>query len=157
VSTKDTALFGTGTDEGGFMTESARNWMRPSVAQSHFQPRMTVLILGVCWWSLIELLLELGIGGGDTPQFGVVAAVRVAVIVSGLAAVADVRLARGVFLFLCAVSVLAIAPALPLLFDRSVAVSLMSLVECAGKAIFVLISCTRGPFAAAQPENRSPR
>lgn len=157
MSTKDTALFGTGTDEGGFMTESTRNWIRPSVAQSPFQPRMTVLIFAVCWWSLIELLLELGIGGGDTPQFGVVAAVRVAVIVSGLAAVADVRLARSVFLFLCAVSVLAIAPALPLLFDRSVAVSLMSLVECAGKAIFVLMSCASGPFAAAQPENRSPR
>jgi hypothetical protein len=156
VSTKDTARVGTSTDEGGFVSESARNRIGASAAQSPFRPTMTVLILGVCWWSLIELVLELGTGGGDTPQLGVVPAVRLAVIVSGLAAVADVRLARGVFFFLCAVSVLAIAPSLPLQFDRSFAVSLISLVECAGKAIVVLMSCASRPLTTAQPENRLP-
>jgi hypothetical protein len=137
------------------MTNSAQIRIDPSVAPSPFRPAMTVLILGVCWWSLIELVLELGIGGGDMQQLGVVAAVRLAVIVSGLAAVADVRLARGVFFFLCAVSVLATAPSLPLQFDRSGAVSLISLVECAGEASFVLMSCAS--FTPAQPENRFPR
>jgi hypothetical protein len=156
VSTKDSVRFGTSTDEGEIVAESAWNRIEANAAQSFSRPTMTVLILGVCWWSLIELVLELGTGGGDTPQIGIVAGVRLAVIVSGLAAVADVRLARGVFFFLCAVSVLAIAPSLPLQFDRSVAVSLIPLIECAGKAIFVLMSCASRPFTTAQPENRFP-
>jgi hypothetical protein len=153
VGTKDTARFDTSTDEGGFVAGSTG----ASAAQSRFRPTMTFLILGVCWWSLIELVLELGTGGGDTPQIGVIAGARLAVIVSGLAAVADVRLARNIFFFLCAVSVLAIAPNLPLQFDRSVAVSLISLVECAGKATFMLMSCASRSFTTIQPENRLPQ
>jgi hypothetical protein len=157
VSTKDTARFGTSMKDGGIVTGSARSRIGVSAARSSFEPTMTVLILGICWWSLIELVLELGTGSGDTPQLGVVAGVRLVIIASGLAAVADVRLARSVFFFLCAVSVVAIAPSLPLQFERSVAVSLILLVDCAGKTVFVLMSCASRPFTTSQPENRLPR
>lgn len=152
MSTEDTARSGTSTDDGAF--EPARSRFAVSLAQPSIGPTTTLLILVICWWSLIELVLELGTGSGDTPQIGVVAAVRLIVIVAGLAAVAEVRLARGIFFFLCAMSVLAIAPNLPLQFERSVAVSLISFVECAGKALFVFMSCANRPFAPTQRENR---
>jgi hypothetical protein len=65
------------------------------------------------------------------------------------AGIANLRFARQVFAFVCGVGVLAIAPALPLEYARSVAIALFSTVECLGKtacvALFAVASLAREP------------
>jgi hypothetical protein len=100
----------------------------------------TVMTLVVCSWSLLALSLDLGIRGNNIWMVGDVAA-RLVLVVAGLSAVVDVRFARAGFSFLCGVSVLAVAPRLPLQFERSMTDSLVLLVECASKAVFILLVC----------------
>jgi hypothetical protein len=136
----DTVRVGTPVDYGLFDSGTAQGRIDASVAKWSLEPPMTVLILAIGWWSAIEVTLELGTGSYDTVQFVVVAA-RLILIAAGLAAIVHVPFARAIFLFLCATSILAVAPDLPWMFKRSVAVSLISLVDCAGKVTFVILSC----------------
>lgn len=105
---------------------------------------VTALISAICGWSLIEAPFERGASNGDTWLLALVVA-KLFIIVARVAAIADLRFARGIFAFICGTSVLAIAPGLPLEFKHSVAISLLSLIECAGKTAFVIAFCA-GPM-----------
>jgi hypothetical protein len=95
------------------------------------------LVLVVCAWSLMEAPLELGVS--DAPA-GLAALLvsKFVVVGSGVAAVAKARFARETFTFLCGASVLAIAPALPMEFNRSIAIAVFSSIECFSKAACVI-------------------
>nr|WP_246529942.1 hypothetical protein [Paraburkholderia podalyriae] len=110
---------------------------------SHLPPGRTVtaLTFAICGWSLIEAPFECGASSGDTWLLELVVA-KLIIIAVGVAAIADVRFARGIFAFICGTSVLAIAPGLPFEFKHSVAISLLSLIECTGKTAFVIVFCT---------------
>jgi hypothetical protein len=101
---------------------------------------VTALIFAICGWSLIEAPFERGASYGDTWLLALVVA-KLIIIVAGVAAIADLRFARGIFAFICGTSVLAIAPGLPLEFKHSIAISLLLLIECAGKTAFVIAFC----------------
>lgn len=90
-------------------------------------------IFGVCGWSLIETPLEMGVSNSDTWLLAL-AVSKLIVISTGIGAITRVRGARAIFAFICAVSVLAIAPALPLVYIRSAEIALISTVECVLKA-----------------------
>jgi len=104
------------------------------------------LVPVVCVWALIETPLELDTS--DAPA--AVAALflsKLVVFGIGLAAIAKVRFARETFAFICGASVLAIAPSLPMEFNQSLAIGIISLVECFIKAACVmafLITSSRG-------------
>ncbi|MGF6806126.1 hypothetical protein OKW30_001252 [Paraburkholderia sp. Clong3] len=100
----------------------------------------TPLIIFVCWYSLIEVPSEFGMGNNDAMLPAAVVA-RLIVIVEGFAAVVDVRFARAIFVFLCGTSVIAIAPMLPLEFKESTLIVFISLVECVGKTAIVVCAC----------------
>jgi hypothetical protein len=95
------------------------------------------IVLFVCGWSLIEAPLKLGVS--DAPA-GLLALLlsKLLVVGTGLAAVAKARFARETFTFICGASVLAIAPALLMEFNRSFAMAIFSTVECFGKAAWVV-------------------
>lgn len=102
---------------------------------------VTALIFAICGWSLIEAPFEYTASNDDTRLLALVVA-KLIIVVAGVAAIADARFARGIFAFICGTSVLAIAPGLPIEFKHSVAISLLSLIECAGKTAFVVAFCT---------------
>ena len=93
-------------------------------------------VIVVCAWALIEAPLELGGAISFIALLAVVAS-KVLIGLIGTAAIANLRFARQVFTFICAASVLAIAPVLPLEYTRCVAIALFSTVECLGKAACV--------------------
>ncbi|PMS33872.1 hypothetical protein B0G57_1183 [Trinickia symbiotica] len=93
-------------------------------------------VIAVCGWALIEARLELG-GSIDLTWLLAVVASKILIGVIGAAAIANVRFARQAFTFICAASVFAIAPALPLEYARCVAIGLFSMVECLAKAACV--------------------
>jgi hypothetical protein len=95
-----------------------------------------VSVIVVCCWILIEAPLELSGSINSTSLLAVVAS-KVLICLIGFAAIVDLRLTRHVFAFICAASVLAVAPALPLEYKRSIALALVSTVECLGKAACV--------------------
>ena len=107
-------------------TGTATRWERP------FKPLVTV----VCSWSLLETPLELD-ASVDPEHALVVALSKLVMFLIGVAAVADLRYARQAFAFICAASVLAIAPALPIEYGRCVPVALCSTIECIGKGMCV--------------------
>lgn len=96
-------------------------------------------VTGVCFWSLIEIPLELGVSI-DSRRLLVVAASKVMMICVGVAAIVNLRFARQVFAFICAASVLAIAPALPIEYGQCVSIALFSTVECIGKCSCVAVA-----------------
>jgi hypothetical protein len=96
-----------------------------------------LLVIFVCGWSLLEAPLELGVSI-DATRLLALAASKLLFVVIGVAAIANVRVARGVLVFICGASVFAIAPALPLEYNRSVAIAIFSTVECLGKAACVV-------------------
>jgi len=71
---------------------------------------VTISALVVCWWELIEIALDFT--STDDATLATTIGTRLIVVVCGLAVVLDSRIARPVFCFLCAMSALAIAPAL---------------------------------------------
>ncbi|MGF6935939.1 hypothetical protein OKW41_005101 [Paraburkholderia sp. UCT70] len=105
---------------------------------------VTALIFAICGWSIIEAPFECSASSDDTWLLALVVA-KLIIIAAGVAAIADVRFARGIFAFICGTSVLGIAPELPFEFKHSVAISLLSLIECTGKTAFVIVFCT-GPM-----------
>jgi hypothetical protein len=113
---------------------------------SKSERRFKTLVLVVCGWALIEAPMELGGSISSTALLAVVVS-KVLIGLIGTAAFANLRFARQVFTFICGVSVFAIAPALPLEYTRSVAIALMSTVECVVKAVCVA-SFAIAPFVS---------
>jgi hypothetical protein len=93
-------------------------------------------VIVVCAWTVIEAPLELG-GSADLIWLIALVTSKVLVGLTGMLAVANFPFARQVFTFICAASVFALAPALPLEYTRGVAVAILSTVECVGKAACV--------------------
>jgi hypothetical protein len=93
--------------------------------------------LVICWWSLVETALDFALIDGDTalaPAIGT----RLIALACGLAVALDLRLARPVFRFLCAMSVLALAPTLALGFNGSLVQPVVSFIDCATKAFYLI-------------------
>ncbi|MGV2293599.1 hypothetical protein AAHK20_33155 [Trinickia sp. YCB016] len=90
-------------------------------------------IFGVCGWSLIETPLEIDVSNTNTWLLAL-AVSKLIVILTGTGAIARVRAARATFAFICGAGVLAVAPALPLLYARSVEIAVVSTLECVLKA-----------------------
>jgi hypothetical protein len=90
-------------------------------------------IFGVCGWSLIETPLEIGVLNSNTWILAL-AVSKLIVILTGAVAIARVRAARATFALICGAGVLVIAPALPLVYTRSVEIAVISTVECVLKA-----------------------
>jgi hypothetical protein len=90
-------------------------------------------IFGVCGWSLIEIPLEIGTLNLNSWLLAL-AVSKFIVILTGTAAIARVQVARAIFALGCGVSVLAIVPALPFVYTRSVEIAVISTVECVLKA-----------------------
>ncbi|MCP3716274.1 MULTISPECIES: hypothetical protein [unclassified Paraburkholderia] len=94
-------------------------------------------VVAVCCWVLIEAPLELSGSISSTSLLAVLAS-KILICLTGFAAVVGLRVARHVFAFICAASVLAVAPALPLEYAHSVAIALVSVVECVAKTACVV-------------------
>jgi hypothetical protein len=99
-------------------------------------PKVSVVV--VCGWALLETPLEIGESIDLTSLLAVVTS-KVLICLMGAAAIANLRYARQVFSFICAASVFAIAPALPLEYMRWVPGALMSTIECIAKATCVAL------------------
>jgi len=137
----ETASRVTAHDEhGGVFAQAHPGLPAARDASPSYERALTILILAVCWWTLIEMPVELGMSAGDRSLPALFLA-RLIVVVVGLAAIVDVRFSRTIFTFLCGISVLAVAPTLPLQFDDSPTCSLILSIECAIKAVFVLFVC----------------
>lgn len=95
-----------------------------------------VSVIVVCCWVLFETPLELSGSINSTSLLAVVAS-KILICVIGFGAIAGLRLIRHVFAFICAASVFAVAPALPLEYTHSIAIAFVSTVECLGKAACV--------------------
>jgi hypothetical protein len=121
---------------------SERDWI-----EDHCNPvritldRITKMtIFGVCGWSLIETPFEIGTWNLNTWLLAL-AVSKFIVILTGAAAIARVRVARAIFALGCGVSVLAIVPALPFVYTRSVEIAAISTVECVLKAVCLGALC----------------
>jgi hypothetical protein len=100
-------------------------------------------VLLVILWSLIETALELTQTSDGSPAVVVVLS-TVAIVTMGSLALFQLRWAKQVFLFICALSILAIAPALCFELTARPAGFFYSLIECAVKAAaFVAIVLER--------------
>ncbi|MEM5451148.1 hypothetical protein [Paraburkholderia guartelaensis] len=95
-------------------------------------------VVAVCCWILIETPLELS-GSISSSALLAVLVSKALVCLTGFAAIARVRFTRHVFVFICAASVLAVVPALPLEYAHSAAIALVSTVECVAKAACVVL------------------
>ncbi|EEA02310.1 hypothetical protein BH160DRAFT_2410 [Burkholderia sp. H160] len=104
---------------------------------SRWEHRFKVSVIGVCCWTLIEAPLELS-GSINSTSLPAMLVSKLLICLIGFAAIADLRLTRHVFAFICAASVLAVAPALPLEYTHSIAFAIVSTVECLGKAACVV-------------------
>jgi hypothetical protein len=104
-------------------------------------------VVAVCGWAVIEAPLELG-GAFDSTRLLALIVSKLLMGLVGAAAISNLRFAARVFAFVCAASVFAIAPALPLEYARSVPLALLSTIECLCKgacvASLVIISLKRG-------------
>lgn len=97
-------------------------------------------LFGVCGWSLIETPLEISVLNSSTWLLALVVS-KFIVILTGAGAIARIRVARAIFAFICGASVLAIAPALPLVYTRSFEIEVISIVECVLKAACFCALC----------------
>ncbi|MBB5469753.1 hypothetical protein HDG32_005902 [Paraburkholderia sp. CI2] len=95
-----------------------------------------IAALVVCWWALIETALDFAMTDGDT-ALATTIGTRLIVTVSGLAVVLEARIARPFFCFLCAMSILAVAPTIALQFNDSLLQPAVSFIGCATKALFL--------------------
>ncbi|MBP0590613.1 hypothetical protein J8I87_12965 [Paraburkholderia sp. LEh10] len=97
----------------------------------------SLLIVGVCGWSLIETPAEFDPSAGEA-GVAALAIAKFAWAVIGVAAARGVKRAQWLFSFLCGLSLVAIVPALPVEFNESAWIFCQSLVECALKAAAML-------------------
>ncbi|MGF6921058.1 hypothetical protein [Paraburkholderia sp. 40] len=110
----------------------------PNASGSSAPPGLAVITaaLVVCWWAQIETALDFAMTDGDT-ALATTIGTRLIVIVSGLAVVLEARIARPFFCFLCAMSILAVAPTVALQFNDSLLQPAVSFIDCATKALFL--------------------
>jgi len=100
-------------------------------------------IASICFvslWSLLELPWEFKAGSGYEE---IVALLLSKIILLGLAAcsIRGGRIARCAFLLICLMSVLAVASEIPLEYEHSRSLALLSMVECLGKSMaFITIA-----------------
>ena len=142
MNMKETTLARDVVDHYAFVAECSRMPTQANALYRDPKPTVTLLIFTICGWSLIEAPFEYGASTDDTWLLALIVA-KLIIVFTGAAAIADVRFARSIFAFVCGTSVLAIAPGLPLEFQRSVAISLLSLIECASKTAFVIAFCAQ--------------
>jgi hypothetical protein len=123
------------TMEPELLSEWERDWI-----EDHYNPagitldRITKMtILGVCGCSLIEIPFEISVWSLNTSVLALVVS-KFIIVLMGAAAIARMRVPRAIFALGCALSVLAIVPALPLEYTQSVVIAAMSTVECFLKA-----------------------
>ncbi|REG48828.1 hypothetical protein B0G80_5133 [Paraburkholderia sp. BL6669N2] len=114
-------------------------------------PAVIISALVVCWWTLIETALDFAMTDSGT-ALAVIIGTRLIVIVSGLAVVLEARIARPFVCFLCAMSILAVAPTIALQFNDSLLQPAVSFIDCATKALF--LTCT---FVSAERSHRRGR
>jgi hypothetical protein len=100
-------------------------------------PAITILALAICWWALIQTTLDFVLTDGDVALSGTIGT-RLIEVVAGLAVVVDARFARPTFCFLCAMSVLAVGPRIPIEFTDSLLASAMSFIDCLAKTLFLV-------------------
>ncbi|MGF6640839.1 hypothetical protein [Paraburkholderia sp. MM6662-R1] len=112
---------------------------------------VTISALVVCWWELIKITLDFALTDSDA-ALGATVGTRLIVVVSGLAVVGDAPFARPVFCFLCAMSVLAVGPAIPLELTDSLLVPAVSFIDCVTKTLF--LACA---FASSGRNGRDKR
>ena len=86
-------------------------------------------ILCVCSWSMFETCFEIGTAHDNLQLCALLVAKLVWLLVGG-ATILDNRAGRVIFAFLCGVSILAVAPALPSEYVISKPISVVLLVEC---------------------------
>jgi hypothetical protein len=111
---------------------------RRTVDQMESARLFNACIAVVCGWILIEVPLE--VGGSISPVcLLAVATSKVLICGIGWGAIVNLRYASEVFTFICAASVFAIAPALPLEYARCVPIALISTIECIAKAVCVVL------------------
>lgn len=96
-------------EEGGFIASLMPVTLR--IAQG-------ALPLSVALWSILELPIELILAQSSTERFAS-AVGRLIWVALALATICKIRFARGIFLFLCAVSSIVVAQALPLAYESS--------------------------------------
>ncbi|MCP3705580.1 hypothetical protein M3I54_00995 [Paraburkholderia sp. CNPSo 3274] len=101
---------------------------------------LTIVTLSICWWSLVETVLDFVTGNGCT-AFAAAIAANLIVVTVGLAVVMNVRFAREIFAFLCGVSILALGSGIPLAFSDSMWIPLISLIDCGSKLAFLVFAC----------------
>ena len=101
-----------------------------------------VLILCVCSWSVFETWAEIGTDT-DHLQLRALFIAKLIWLLIGSAAIYDLRAGRIAFAFLCGVSVLAVAPALPSVYVISKTIFILLLVECLLKTACLIALCGR--------------
>ncbi|EEA03918.1 hypothetical protein BH160DRAFT_0830 [Burkholderia sp. H160] len=100
---------------------------------------LMIATLAVCWWSLVETPLDFVTRTGNA--FAAAVAAKLIVVTVGLAVVMSVRFAREIFAFLSGVSILALGSTIPLAFDDSMWIALISLIDCGSKFVFLVFAC----------------
>jgi hypothetical protein len=105
------------------------------------------LILCICSWSVFETWAEIG-SDTDNLQLCVLLVAKLIWLHVGGAAICNIRAGRIVFAFLCGVSVLAVAPALPSEYVISKTIFILLLVECVLKTAYLITLCGSTPQAS---------
>jgi hypothetical protein len=90
----------------------------------------------VCLWSLMLAPIEAGTTDGSTQMWALITA-KLLLLCVGCCAITGIAPLRNVFVFVCAVSVLAVAPALPLMYAVSKMMFALSMVDCGLKSALV--------------------
>ena len=110
---------------------------------------VTASALFVCWWALIETALDFALTDSD---FALIATIgtRLIVLLFGLAVVLEMRIARPVLCFLCATTLLALAPTIAIRSDETLVRPAISIIDCATKLLF--LGCVF--FSSAKSQRR---
>ncbi|MPW23583.1 hypothetical protein GCT13_44415 [Paraburkholderia sp. CNPSo 3157] len=99
------------------------------------------LPLSVAVWSILELPLELFLAQSSTERFASVAG-RLIWVALAIATIFKMRLARVMFIFLCAVSSIVVAQALPMAYESSPLVFSVLVIDLLLKVLTLWISLT---------------
>lgn len=116
------------------------------VARSKVGKVTTFWILCVCSWSVFETWAEIGTATDNLRLCAILIAKLIWLLV-GRAAIYDSRAGRTIFAFLCGVSVLAVASALPSVYVISKTIFILLLVECLLKTSCLIAlggKCSKG-------------
>ncbi len=127
-------------DNHGLTTDDATSTARPHRFKGKtVAPRraMQWLIACVCLWSLVLAPMEIATADGSMQILALIIA-KLMLLCAGCCAIANIAPLRAVFVFLRAVSVFAVAPALLLEYAVSTALFARSLIDCSLKLALVV-------------------